>query len=122
MALESVLQAAGLTDKEARIYLAALELGQAPVLRIAQKAGIKRPTAYVTLGELQAKGLEPEAVAQALHSLRATEVERAQEVWRKKFGATPANATERAKQIRFLASRGFGADAIQKVVSGDFDE
>ena len=68
--------------------------------------------------ELQAKGLEPEAVAQALEQLRGSEVERAREVWRKKFGTPPEDAAERGKQMRFLASRGFGGDTIHKVVSG----
>ncbi|RFO96539.1 recombination regulator RecX [Rhodoferax lacus] len=68
--------------------------------------------------ELQAKGLEPEAVADAVERLRASEVERAREVWRKKFGSSPVDAAERGKQMRFLASRGFGGDAIHKVVSG----
>lgn len=68
--------------------------------------------------ELKAKGLEPEAVAEAMDRLRASEVERAREVWRKKFGTPPANASERGKQMRFLASRGFGGDAIHRVVSG----
>jgi regulatory protein len=68
--------------------------------------------------ELQSKGLEPEAVANALQTLRATELDRAREVWKKKFGTPPQDASERAKQMRFLASRGFGGDVIHKVVSG----
>jgi regulatory protein len=68
--------------------------------------------------ELQQKGLEPEAVAIAIDRLRASEVERAREVWRKKFGQPPVDASERGKQMRFLASRGFGGDAIHRVVSG----
>jgi regulatory protein len=68
--------------------------------------------------ELQAKGLEPEAVAEAVNRLRASELERAREVWRKKFGTQPADAAERGKQMRFLASRGFGGDTIHRVVSG----
>jgi regulatory protein len=72
--------------------------------------------------ELQAKGLEPEAVARALDTLRASEVERAREVWRKKFSQPPADASERAKQMRFLAGRGFGGDAIRRVVSGGDDD
>lgn len=74
--------------------------------------------------ELQAKGLEPMAVAQAVTELRATEVQRAREVWRKKFGSQPQDAAERGKQMRFLASRGFGGETIHRVVSGsdeDFD-
>ena len=68
--------------------------------------------------ELQAKGLEPQAVAQAVDQLRGSELERAREVWRKKFGSSPADAAERGKQMRFLASRGFGGDTIHRVVSG----
>ena len=72
--------------------------------------------------ELQAKGLEPEAVALAVLQLRGSEVERAREVWRKKFGTAPTDAAERGKQMRFLASRGFGGDTIHKVVSGGEDD
>lgn len=72
--------------------------------------------------ELQAKGLEPQAVAEAVYALRASEVERAREVWRKKFGEPATDATERGKQMRFLASRGFGGDVIRKVVSGSSDD
>ena len=72
--------------------------------------------------ELQAKGLEPEAVAQAVHELRTTEVERAREIWRKKFGTPALDATQRAKQMRFLASRGFGGDTIHRVVSGSDED
>ena len=72
--------------------------------------------------ELQAKGLEPEAVAKALDTLRTSEVERAREVWRKKFGGPAQDAGGRAKQMRFLAGRGFGGDAIQRVISGGDDD
>ena len=56
MTMETILQGMGLTAKEGAVYLAALELGEASVLRIAHKAGIKRPTAYVILSALQEKG------------------------------------------------------------------
>ena len=68
--------------------------------------------------ELQAKGISAEAMAEAVETLRYTEVERAREVWRKKFGEPAADAAGRAKQMRFLAARGFGAEAIRRVVSG----
>jgi len=68
--------------------------------------------------ELQGKGLAPEAVQEAVAQLRSTEVERAREVWRKKFGEPPVDAAERGKQMRFLASRGFGGEAIRRVVAG----
>jgi len=46
----------GLTDKQAALYLALLELGQADVADIARTAGVKRSTAYVLLDELRDKG------------------------------------------------------------------
>ncbi|OPF64918.1 MULTISPECIES: recombination regulator RecX [Hydrogenophaga] len=72
--------------------------------------------------ELQAKGVSAEAVAEAVDRLRGTETERAREVWRKKFGEPAADAAGRAKQMRFLASRGFGAEAIRRVVRGADDD
>ncbi len=81
--------------------------------------------------ELQSKGLDAGAVLDAVDLLKSTEVERAREVWRKKFGksaeealpAPPArmSASERGKQMRFLMSRGFGSEAIRKVISGAFE-
>ena len=72
--------------------------------------------------ELQAKGVSPQAMAEALDALRRTEVDRAREVWRKKFGDPAPDAAGRAKQMRFLASRGFGTEAIRRVVSGADDD
>ena len=68
--------------------------------------------------ELQSKGLDAGAVLDAVELLKSTELERAREVWRKKFGVAPENASERGKQMRFLMSRGFGSEAIRRVVSG----
>lgn len=51
------LEQSGLTDKEAIIYVAALELGRFSVLALSRKTNIKRPTCYVVLDELIKKGL-----------------------------------------------------------------
>lgn len=51
------LQKLGLSDKEARVYLAALELGYAPIQDIAKKAGINRATTYVIMDQLIHKGI-----------------------------------------------------------------
>jgi regulatory protein len=72
--------------------------------------------------ELQSKGLDAGAVLDAVDLLKSTEVDRAREVWRKKFNASPENASERGKQMRFLMSRGFGSEAIRKVISGADNE
>ncbi len=51
------LRKLGLTEKEARVYLAALELGYTSVQNIAKKAQISRPTAYGTIKGLEKKEL-----------------------------------------------------------------
>ncbi|MFM6999878.1 MAG: recombination regulator RecX [Limnohabitans sp.] len=72
--------------------------------------------------ELAAKGLSGEAVADAMAALRETELGRAREVWRKKFGQPPADAAQRARQMRFLITRGFAAEVVRRVVQGGDDE
>ena len=68
--------------------------------------------------ELQGKGLDADAVQQAVTQLQSTELARARDVWRKKFREPATDAASRAKQMRFLASRGFSAEAIRRVVAG----
>lgn len=82
--------------------------------------------------ELQRKGIDRDVSRDALAALQGSEVTRAREVWRKKFGHRDADgpsaavavpdAAQRARQIRFLASRGFAGDTIRRVVSGADDD
>ena len=51
------LQDFGLSDKEARVYLAALEIGRATADQLAKHAKIVRSTTYVQLESLMKKGL-----------------------------------------------------------------
>jgi regulatory protein len=67
--------------------------------------------------ELRAKGASEEAIEHAIADAAKTELQAAREVWRKKFGHAPSNLAERARQTRFLASRGFGADVIHRVLN-----
>lgn len=57
MDVQHALQTIGLNEKETAIYLACLELGREGVARIARKANVKRPTAYLVLESLQKRGL-----------------------------------------------------------------
>jgi len=66
--------------------------------------------------ELREKGVSEEAIAAALPEVRENELETARAVWAKKFGTLPADAKERAKQMRFLAGRGFSQELIGKVL------
>jgi len=71
--------------------------------------------------ELRAKGLEKGLAERASSAARATEVERARQVRLRKFRAPPGTREERARQMRFLQSRGFSFDAIRAVM-GSTDE
>lgn len=57
MELNTVLTDLGLSDKEARIYLALLQLNKSVPGIISRKANIKRPTTYVLLENLIKKGI-----------------------------------------------------------------
>lgn len=68
--------------------------------------------------ELERKGLDREAVASAVAALASTELARARDVWQKKFGGTSAvDAADRARQMRFLASRGFSGEVVRRVLN-----
>ncbi len=68
--------------------------------------------------ELRSKGLDKDLADKASKAARVTELERAREVWRRKFRTAPRTREERARQMRFLQSRGFSFDAIRSVVTG----
>ena len=71
--------------------------------------------------ELRAKGLDKGLAEQTAKAARATELERAREVSRRKFRVAPRTREDRARQMRFLQSRGFSFDAIRAVVGGKDD-
>lgn len=56
MTIQDTLQNLGLEEKEAKVYLALLGLGEGTILEISRKSGIKRPTTYVVLRALEEKG------------------------------------------------------------------
>lgn len=66
--------------------------------------------------ELRQKGFAENLIADALPQLKETELEAAREVWRKKFGVSPQDAREKARQARFLQSRGFSLEVIFKIL------
>jgi HTH-type transcriptional regulator, sugar sensing transcriptional regulator len=53
----SQLRDAGLSENEAKVYFAMLELGPSSVMDIAAKAGVNRPTAYAQIELLKKRGL-----------------------------------------------------------------
>ncbi len=71
--------------------------------------------------ELKQLGVAPDEEQQA--RLKESELERAREVWRRKFGGEmPADAASRAKQMRFLAARGFSSDVVRQVLRAEGEQ
>jgi regulatory protein len=88
---------------------------------LAHRRGQKLGTARV-VQEMRLRGIEPEAIENAAEQLKATELERAREVWRKKFGEPAQDSAERGKQMRFLIARGFSSEIIRRVITGTDDD
>lgn len=55
--LEKQLESIGLNEKESKVYLALLELGQATAQEVATKANLNRATTYFIIDSLMKKGL-----------------------------------------------------------------
>jgi regulatory protein len=64
---------------------------------------------------LRTKGVAAELIEEQVAELPA-EIDRAREIWTKKFGTPPADAREWARQARFLQSRGFAAEVIRRLL------
>lgn len=72
--------------------------------------------------DLKSSGVGPETAELAVAGLRGTELDRARAVWSRRFGELPATPQERARQARFLQSRGFSSSTIRAVLRGLPDE
>ncbi|SIT44185.1 Regulatory protein RecX [Paraburkholderia ribeironis] len=98
---------------EAENWLSDSRFAQSLIHRRSSRLGASR-----IVGELKQHALDQALVEEASAQLRETELARAQAVWRKKFGQRPATPAERAKQARFLATRGFSGATIGKILKG----
>ncbi len=80
----------------------------------------RRLGVYRLKQNLKAKGLGAELIDSALAQAHAqgmdSELERARGLWQRRFGEPASDPAARAKQMRFLAGRGFGGDVIRRVL------
>jgi regulatory protein len=83
---------------EAFVRAQAPRLGKARLKQALREKGIAGELANDLLGELP------------------SELERAREVWTRKFAAPPCDTREWARQARFLQSRGFSQDVIVRLL------
>lgn len=93
---------------EAEKFLSQSRFSESLINRRAKRFGNSR-----ILMELHSHGIDADALDDIKSTLAHDEAARAREVWSKKFDHFPTDASERAKQMRFLQQRGFSHRAIQ---------
>jgi regulatory protein len=95
-------------------WLSDARFAESVVHRRAARMGTNR-----IVSELRRHAVDDALIETVGAQLRETELARAQAVWRKKYGQLPQTLAERAKQARFLATRGFSRATIVEVLKGD---
>lgn len=101
-----------LDDFEARGWLSDQRFAEALVRRRSERFGARK-----IQDELAQAGVDSAKTIDLLKNLKETEYQRAHELWLRKFGALASEQKERARQYRFLASKGFSSDVVSKVVA-----
>ena len=109
----SVQITAVLDDFEARGWLSDDRFAEALVRRRSERYGTRK-----IADELQRAGVDGAQSAVLLQSLRETEYQRAYNLWTRKYGLAAQDQKERARQYRFLASKGFSSEVVTKIVGG----
>ncbi|TAK99472.1 MAG: recombination regulator RecX [Aquabacterium sp.] len=103
-----------LDELEARGLLSAQRFADSMLHRKAAKFGAARLQA-----ELAQHQLPPDIAREATQVLRETEFERAHALWVRRYGEIPETPEDKARQMRFLAGRGFSGEVIRRVVRGE---
>jgi regulatory protein len=67
-------------------------------------------------GTLKQKGVGAEAAEAALADHPIDDAAALVALWRRRFGRAPADEREKARQVRFLQSRGFGLSSILRLL------
>ena len=81
---------------------------------VRQKTG--EMSARAISASLKAKGVPAEVASAAIAENEIDDHDAMVALWLRKFGAPPANEREKARQVRFLQSRGFALSAIFKLL------
>jgi regulatory protein len=68
------------------------------------------------LEDLKAKGVAGDTAKEAVSALEQDDYATALALWRQRFGKAPADQKEKARQVRFLQSRGFALQIVFRVL------
>jgi len=72
--------------------------------------------------ELKLRGVDELIISRALRVIKDDEFLLAKKIWEKKFNQIPITIDEKAKQIRFMQSRGIEVAIINQILSGKSPE
>ena len=72
--------------------------------------------------ELKLRGVDESIISRALREIKDDEFLLAKKIWEKKFNQIPITIDEKAKQIRFMQSRGIEVAIIHQILSGKSPE
>ena len=103
-----------LNDLERRKLLSDQRYAEARAHTLAPKYGRAR-----IVQELRRQGVADATIRPIAAELKDSELERARETWRKRFGQLPQDSAERAKQYRFLQARGFPPELISRLLRSE---
>ena len=102
-----------LDDFEKRGWLSDVRFAEALVRRRSERYGARK-----IKDELQRAGVANDTSTALLDTLKTTEFQRAKELFERKFNGIAEDQKMRAKQYRFLVSKGFNPEIVAKVIGG----
>jgi regulatory protein len=108
LSIEAVLD-----DFETRGWLSDERFAEALVRRRSERYGTRK-----IADELERAGVDSQQSAKLLGALKETEFQRAYDLWARKYGEKAQDQKERARQYRFLASKGFSSDVVARIIGG----
>ncbi|MBU3633415.1 recombination regulator RecX [Polynucleobacter sp. AP-Feld-500C-C5] len=108
LSIEAVLD-----DFETRGWLSDERFAEALVRRRSERYGTRK-----IADELERAGVDSQQSAKLLGALKETEFQRAYDLWTRKYGEKAQDQKERARQYRFLASKGFSSDVVARIIGG----
>ncbi len=72
--------------------------------------------------ELKLRGVDESIINRVIKEIKNDEFSLAKKIWEKKFNQIPITIDEKAKQIRFMQSRGIEISIIHQILSGKSPE
>ena len=107
-----------LDDFERLGYLSDARYAHALVSQRAGRLGVR-----AIARDLHDKGIEADAARDALATLEPRdELRDAIALWSRRFGTAPADERDKARQVRFLISRGYSVSIALQAIRGDGKE